>query len=194
MFAIRFTDADAVSNQNLIGYEERLFLSETADQEVALSDLIAKAQLQGDLYHSVRHGQFTVSYLRPFSFLVQPSDGHPRRDAPNSARVLCLGEFLKVRDVEFSFSCPRPGIVPRAFPWEGTSGTPTVNISRDGTRVVARYEPPRSWPWSDLIDVRVTRLRVSRLVDRVWVDLAVLEPEPTPRMHGHGGELPQGRR
>ncbi len=89
-FAIRFTDADAVSNQNLIGYEERMFLSETADQRVALSDLIAKTQLQGDLYHSVRHGELTVSYPRPFSFLIQPSGDHPRREVPNSARVLCL--------------------------------------------------------------------------------------------------------
>lgn len=90
-FCLGFSDADAFGNQILVGYEERMFLSEAPDTPVALGALIAKTALQGDLYQTVRHGEQTVAYSRPFSFLLEPIDKHPNcSKAEALRRIVCL--------------------------------------------------------------------------------------------------------
>ena len=90
LFGINLTDADAISNQSIIKSEETLYLNELPHNPVPLSDLIAKTQLQGDMYHSVRQGQLIVSYPCPFSFLMEPTPMHPRHGVGAPPRVLCL--------------------------------------------------------------------------------------------------------
>jgi hypothetical protein len=91
-FALSFTDADPVSNRQLNAYEEALFLNPRADDLVPLANVIEKTQLQGaHLYDEVNYGNQTVSYPRPFLFLVQPQDQHPlAASSRRLARVLCL--------------------------------------------------------------------------------------------------------
>jgi hypothetical protein len=90
-FRLGLHDADTVSNQLLVRYEEQLFLSQSPDEEVALGDLIPKTQLHGDLYYSVGSGEHRITYPRPFSFLLEPLEAHPNFAAKDKIqRVLCL--------------------------------------------------------------------------------------------------------
>jgi hypothetical protein len=89
-FRLTFTDADPESNRVLNEYEESLFLNHVESEVVPLADLILKTDLQGALYDSVSFGQQTISYPRPFLFMLQPQEGHPGGDAARLARLLCL--------------------------------------------------------------------------------------------------------
>jgi hypothetical protein len=90
-FRLIFTDTDVLANHHLVHYEETLFLNERAGEPVALSDLIAKTHLNGDLYNTVRVGQQTITYPRPFAFLLQPNERHPRYAAEAAiSRVVCV--------------------------------------------------------------------------------------------------------
>lgn len=89
-FKVDFTDADPVSNQHLIAYEEQLFLNEQPDDYVALADLVPKTQLGGSLYNSVRFGEQQISLPRPLSFSMQPLSDHPNHDRDSLNRLVCL--------------------------------------------------------------------------------------------------------
>lgn len=89
-FKVDISDADTVSNQVLIEYEEQIFLNNALDQRVALHDLIEKTQLQGRLYNRVQYGEQEVRYPRPFSFSLEPGVGHPNCGNSVAKRVLCL--------------------------------------------------------------------------------------------------------
>lgn len=100
-FNLSFNDADPSSNRVLNDYEDSLFLNPHAAQLVPLADLIRKTEEQGELYETVRYGNQTVSYPRPFLFTLQPREQHPHYAAARaSARVLCLydnaGESFQV--------------------------------------------------------------------------------------------------
>jgi hypothetical protein len=103
-FRVSFTDTDADANQTICGYEQPLFQSATPDDLLALGELIAKTQEQGDLYDTVQFGANVVQFPRPFLFTLRPQGGHPLAADPGPvSRVLCLydnaGEsFLAGRD------------------------------------------------------------------------------------------------
>jgi hypothetical protein len=90
-FALSFADADPTSNRNLNDYEELLFLNPRSDELIPLADLIRKTELQGELYDTVMYGNQSVSYPRPFLFLLQPQEGHLGYGGNHrQGRVLCL--------------------------------------------------------------------------------------------------------
>jgi hypothetical protein len=86
-FCTTFSDADPQANLILNGYEEKLFLNSQPDQIVALE----KTQLEGDLYETVRFGERSVSYPRPFVFSLRPMEAHPSfHRARQISRAICL--------------------------------------------------------------------------------------------------------
>jgi hypothetical protein len=90
-FSLSFADADPVSNRSLNEYEEVLFLNPRADDMIPVADLIRKTELQGELYDTVMYGNQSVSYPRPFLFLLQALKSHPKYDTDQRpARILCL--------------------------------------------------------------------------------------------------------
>jgi len=91
-FRLDFADADMHGNQTLIDYEERIFLSENPNEFAFLGDLIPKTELGGHLYNSVDFGQQSVSYPRPFSFLLEPRADHFSEQSQRDAlkRIVCL--------------------------------------------------------------------------------------------------------
>ena len=105
LFGVEFVDVDPAANRLLHVYEEKLFLSETPDQLARLGTLIEKTpEYGGGLLSEVNFGQQKVQYAKPFSFVVQPTERHPRAEQRSRlARVCCLynnaGEhFLPGRD------------------------------------------------------------------------------------------------
>ena len=92
-FSLAFSDADPVTNQKLNSYEEKLFMNPDAEELIPLGSLIEKtdAATTGDMYNSVRFGNQTVDYPRPFLFTVLPNQNHPNAaKADRLARQLCL--------------------------------------------------------------------------------------------------------
>jgi hypothetical protein len=90
-FGLSFADADPTSNRSLNEYEELLFLNPRADHVIPLADLIRKTELQGELYDTVMYGNQSVSYPRPFLFLIQTLESHPKYDPDQRlSRILCL--------------------------------------------------------------------------------------------------------
>jgi hypothetical protein len=87
LFRIGFADADPVSNEILNHYERQQFFNPDREAVVKLD----KTEEQGYWYDSVRYGDQTVNYPRPFLFSLQPMSGHPRfEQASEVARVLCM--------------------------------------------------------------------------------------------------------
>lgn len=89
-FRVRFTDADAATNQPLIRYEEPLFYNPNPDSYLPLGQLIAKTTEAGELYNLVRFGGEEVRYPQPFLFTLRPHDGHPLEGDAGAPRVMCL--------------------------------------------------------------------------------------------------------
>ncbi len=86
-FALAMVDADAILNDRLHRYESQQFLNPDPDQLV----LLEKTETSGDLYHSVRYGDMSTLYLKPFLFLLQPIQGHVNAQRRSVAsRVLCI--------------------------------------------------------------------------------------------------------
>ena len=86
-FAISFTDVDPHFNRMVNEYEELLFLNDDQEKLVA----IRKTELQGDLYNTVRFGEQTVTYPRPFLFGLHVTETHPNAELRRRMnRVLCL--------------------------------------------------------------------------------------------------------
>ncbi len=86
-FKIAFGDADPISNEILNHYERQQFFNQDRDAVVKLD----KTEEQGYWYDSVRYGDQTVNYPRPFLFSLQPLEGHPSfSKASDVARVLCM--------------------------------------------------------------------------------------------------------
>jgi hypothetical protein len=99
-FSLSFSDADPQSNLSLNEYEESLFLRRRPNEPVALAELIRKTQ-QGELCSTVRYGNQTVVYPRPFLFAVQAQAQHANFErAERVRRVLCLydnaGEYFQI--------------------------------------------------------------------------------------------------
>ncbi len=92
LFGVEFVDVDPAANRMLHIYEEKLFLSQTPDQLIALGALINKTPVYGGgLLSEVNFGQQKVQYAKPFSFVVQPTERHPRAEQRSRlARVCCL--------------------------------------------------------------------------------------------------------
>lgn len=86
-FALAFTDGDPDANRILNQYEEIQFCNPNPDELVKL----AKTQVTGDLYDSVKKGDHWVNYPRPFMFAIRPLEHHPSNKLANHvARTLCL--------------------------------------------------------------------------------------------------------
>jgi hypothetical protein len=87
-FQLSFGDADPAANISLNSYEELLFLSGDPDGLVALP----KTDVHGEhLYDSVRYGEQTVVYPRPYVFGLRPLEGHPNHSQIDRlSRGLCL--------------------------------------------------------------------------------------------------------
>jgi hypothetical protein len=86
-FRVAFGDADPISNEILNHYERQQFFNPDREAVVKLD----KTEEQGYWYDSVRYGEQTVNYPRPFLFSLQPMEGHPRfSNASEVARVLCM--------------------------------------------------------------------------------------------------------
>ncbi len=73
-FALSFTDTDAVTNQIINDFEERLFLNAEPDELVALR----KTELQGELYNQVVLDAMITNLPKPFMFTVKPAEHHPQ--------------------------------------------------------------------------------------------------------------------
>jgi hypothetical protein len=151
-FSVSFADADPVTNRTLNEYEEALFLNPHAEQLVPLADLIRKTELQGgELYDVVQYGNQSVSYPRPFLFVVRPQDNHPRAEAEKElARVLCLydnaGEHFQ--------------------PGQDTTGSPVTRHMAQARVLLFLFDPTQ--------DVRFQKLCQSR-------QLSVVSPGRTSR-------------
>jgi hypothetical protein len=90
-FGLSLTDADTVANRSFNEYEEQMFVNQHAGELTPLSDLIRKTELQGELYDTVTYGARSVTYPRPFLFLLQARENHECfAQADRVARVLCL--------------------------------------------------------------------------------------------------------
>lgn len=89
-FRLAFTDADSTANLPVITYEENLFHHPHPNEPVTLGNLIKKTQLAGELYQSVAMGGQPVSLPKPFSFLLEPIDGHQNYGQPNALQLVCL--------------------------------------------------------------------------------------------------------
>lgn len=86
-FQIAFNDADPYMNQKLTKYEEQQFLSTDRDDLT----MLAKTELQGDLYNQVRIGDQFITYPQPYVFLLRPHSSHPLGgSAVKSAKALCV--------------------------------------------------------------------------------------------------------
>ncbi len=72
-FALVFTDTDAVTNQIINDFEEKLFLNAAPDELVALR----KTELQGELYNQVLLDSMVTNLPRPFMFSIKPGEHHP---------------------------------------------------------------------------------------------------------------------
>jgi hypothetical protein len=86
-FAVAFSDADTVTNQQLNDYEATLFLPEDADRLTG----IAKTDTTGAGYDQTMIGGHAVILPKPFLFNVRPMPQHVH--AAHSAkisRVLCM--------------------------------------------------------------------------------------------------------
>ena len=75
-FALSFTDTDAVTNQIINDFEEKLFLNAEPDELVALR----KTELQGELYNQVVLDAMITNLPKPFMFTVKPAEHHPEYD------------------------------------------------------------------------------------------------------------------
>jgi hypothetical protein len=95
---LAFDEPDPALNQRLNDYVSLQFLNPDRDRLVAID----KTDTEGDLYDTVQYGDETITYPRPFMFMVRPTAEHM---SPNSAgRVLCVydnaGEsYLPTQDI-----------------------------------------------------------------------------------------------
>ena len=90
LFNLRLTDADMVSNQILLNYEENLFHNEREDELLPLADLIAKTDPVGGLYNEVSYGNQRVRYPRPHSFNIEATSDHEAFEQPGSRVLLTM--------------------------------------------------------------------------------------------------------
>lgn len=92
LFTISFTDSDALINQILVGYEQKVFSNSQASSYQPLSSLIFKTHETGDLYNSVEIDGGTKLLPKPFLFTIRPLQAHALSALPplKSSRVLCL--------------------------------------------------------------------------------------------------------
>ncbi|MFW6414220.1 MAG: FHA domain-containing protein [Verrucomicrobiota bacterium] len=72
-FAMIFADTDAVSNQIINEYEEKLFLNSDPDTPVSLE----KTELYGEMYNQLLLDDMETHLPKPFMFSVLPAEHHP---------------------------------------------------------------------------------------------------------------------
>jgi hypothetical protein len=139
-FAISFSDADPLLNQQLNEYEESLFLNPRAQEMCSLASLIRKTEEQGELYDLVSYGSQTVAYPRPFLFSMQPQAGHPNSDkADKLGRVICLydnaGESFQPGKDVVSSPVTRHMALSRAlfFVFDPTQDVRFLNLMNNGS-------------------------------------------------------------
>ncbi|MCF7855688.1 MAG: hypothetical protein K9N51_12880, partial [Candidatus Pacebacteria bacterium] len=72
-FAMTFHDTDALTNQIINDFEEKLFLNADQDALVALR----KTELQGELYNQVMLDGMITNLPKPFLFSITPAEHHP---------------------------------------------------------------------------------------------------------------------
>jgi hypothetical protein len=86
-FGLTFQDADPLASHILTDYEARLFRT-TDDQTLVKLD---KTNPKGELYESVKVGNQTTWYPRPFVFSLQPLKTHPGYHKRHIySKALCL--------------------------------------------------------------------------------------------------------
>ncbi len=86
-FRVAFTDADPESNAILNDYEQQQFFDSQQQTPVKL----AKTDVHGSWYNSVKRGTQSIQYAKPFLFNLIPAPGHPRfEQGREAARCLCM--------------------------------------------------------------------------------------------------------
>lgn len=86
-FNLLFSDSDAESNQILNDYEQQLFFNPDKSRLVKL----AKTEVVGDWYSTIRIDEQLISYPKPFFFDVRPNHSHQKYDRRDHvSRLLCL--------------------------------------------------------------------------------------------------------
>lgn len=91
-FKVGFSDADPAANREISEREQKLFLSDSPDQVVAIDK--TQPTTDTNTYRSVNYGDRVVMYAYPFLFALRPDADHPvllkGRDARKASRVLCV--------------------------------------------------------------------------------------------------------
>jgi hypothetical protein len=140
-FSLSFSDADTVSNQKLNGYEEKLFMNPDAEDLIPLGSLIEKtvAATTGDMYNSVRYGNQTVDYPRPFLFSLLPNANHA-----NAAKASKVGRVLCVYD----------NAGEHFQPGQDTSSSPVTRHLAEAASLLFVFDPTMDPRFRDLCQAR----------------------------------------
>jgi hypothetical protein len=90
-FGLRFQDADLNLNKQLTDEEQKMFLHPEANEYRPFHLVVEKTKgLDSRFRTSVIDGQ-PVSFIPPYTFLMAPSEGHPRiEEGKRLSRLLCL--------------------------------------------------------------------------------------------------------
>jgi len=88
---LRFQDADLALNKHLVEDEQKMFLAPEADDYREIRSAVEKTKEDDSrLRTSVIDGHL-ANFVPPYTFLLTPSEGHPRIEEANRlSRLLCL--------------------------------------------------------------------------------------------------------
>jgi len=88
---LRFQDADLNLNEHLLEDERKMFLDPAAEEYRPIDDAVGKTKEDDERYRSSRIDGHLARFVPPFTFLLAPSDGHPRfGEGRRLSRLLCL--------------------------------------------------------------------------------------------------------
>jgi hypothetical protein len=88
---LRFQDADLTLNKHLLEDERRMFLDPAAESYRPITAAVAKTQTEDQRYRTSRIDGHPAKFVPPYTFLIAPSDGHPRsEEGKRLSRLLCL--------------------------------------------------------------------------------------------------------
>ena len=88
---LRFQDADLSLNKQLTSDEQRMFLDPAAEEYRPFNSAVEKTKEEDGRFRSSRIDGHIASFVPPYTFVVIPSDGHPKvGEAHRLSRLLCL--------------------------------------------------------------------------------------------------------
>ncbi|MEZ6065988.1 MAG: hypothetical protein R3B90_09825 [Planctomycetaceae bacterium] len=171
-YSLAFTDSDTLTNQKLNSYEERLFMNPDADELTPLGSLIEKtdAATTGEMYNSVRYGNQTVDYPRPFLFTVLPNHTHPHADKASQ-----LGRLLTLYDNAGEHF--QPGM--------DSSGSPVTRHMAEAASLMYVFDPTMDSRFRELCQAR-PELRQTSGRDSYSIRQEPVLQEVASRVRRHG--------